>query len=400
MTDTFSNGPSTPGGTAPNATPQAGDVTGTLAELERKLRELESELSSIGRRREQVEATPADTIGTLPTTPAGERLVDEALEPPKPMPVTPLTSPAPPAPIAQAPTAPAPVPPAPTSSAPVPPAPTAPSPPPPAPTSLAGGAGQPIKFMRPSESARPRASREPAGQSEPRAESEPSGEREPQWASAQQARQERPRPSEAQLASLAELRRFRDRLERFARDLAGEYDALLGRVMSGLTSTSTPASAGTPAPTASSPLASVPPAAGPTPVGDRPEAAQPKGPAAVQPMGLAAVQSTGPAAVQSTAEEAPAAPEAPEDMLFEGRVELGVGPFYDIVSLSAFERGLASLPYVVEASVRRFEASHAVVDVRLAAPVALVRELRRTVESDFSVREVADGRVLLTFDEA
>ena len=87
-------------------------------------------------------------------------------------------------------------------------------------------------------------------------------------------------------------------------------------------------------------------------------------------------------------------------MLFEGRVELGVGPFYDIASLSAFERGLASLPYVVEASVRRFEASHAVVDVRLAAPVALVRELRRTVESDFSVREVADGRVLLTFDES
>ncbi len=87
-------------------------------------------------------------------------------------------------------------------------------------------------------------------------------------------------------------------------------------------------------------------------------------------------------------------------ILFEGRVELGVGPFYDIASLSAFERRLASLPYVVEASVRRFEASHAVVDVRLAAPVALVRELRRAVETDFSVREVADGRILLTFDEA
>jgi hypothetical protein len=38
--------------------------------------------------------------------------------------------------------------------------------------------------------------------------------------------------------------------------------------------------------------------------------------------------------------------------------------------------------------------------VRLTAPVALVRELRKTVESGFSVREVADGRVLLTFDES
>jgi hypothetical protein len=206
-----------------------------------------------------------------------------------------------------------------------------------------------MKFMRPPESIRVRAAREPADPSESREESEPQGG---------SAQQERPRPSEAQLASLAELRRFRDRLERFARDLAAEYDALLGRVMSGLTSTSTST------------------ATGPAPVEDLP------------------------AAVEPIAEETPAAPESPEDMLFEGRVELGVGPFYDIASVSAFERGLASLPYVVEASVRRFEASHAVVDVRLAAPVALVRELRRTVESGFSVREVADGRVLLTFDES
>ncbi len=381
MTDTFANGPRTPSGGAPSAAPQTGDVTGTLAELERKLRELESELSSIGRRRELADdATPTDSsIETSPTG-AGERLVDEALEPPAPMPVTPL---APPTPVAT----PAPVPPS-TPIAPQAPSPPAPVPPAPALVAAPTGPRQPVKFMRPSEPARPHASREPAGHSDPRAGSEPDGEREPQWASTQQ---ERPRPSEAQLASLAELRRFRDRLERFARDLAAEYDALLGRVMSGLTSPSPPTSAGTPAPTASSPLASTS-AAGPTPIGDRPAAAQPAGPVAVRP--------TGPVAAQPTAEETVAAPESPEDVLFEGRVELGVGPFYDIVSLSAFERGLASLPYVVEASVRRFEASHAVVDVRLAAPVALVRELRRTVESDFSVREVADGRVLLTFDES
>ena len=86
--------------------------------------------------------------------------------------------------------------------------------------------------------------------------------------------------------------------------------------------------------------------------------------------------------------------------MFEGRVELGVGPFYDIASLGAFERRLASLPGVGEAAVRRFEASHAVVDVHLSAPIALVRELRRAAGSDFSVREIASGRILLTFDEA
>ena len=225
-----------------------------------------------------------------------------------------------------------------------------------------------MKFMRPPESSRPHASREPAKPGE-HERNEPQGE----------LAQQRTRPSEAQLASLAELRRFRDRLERFARDLASEYDALLGRVMSGLTSTSAPTGAVTPAPTTPSPLAT-PPALTPAPTSASP---------ALEDL---------PTVDQPAPPEPPAA-ESPEDMLFEGRVELGVGPFYDIASLSAFERRLASLPYVVEASVRRFEASHAVVDVRLAAPVALVRELRRTVESDFSVREVADGRVLLTFDE-
>jgi hypothetical protein len=80
-------------------------------------------------------------------------------------------------------------------------------------------------------------------------------------------------------------------------------------------------------------------------------------------------------------------------------VELGVGPFYDIGSLSAFEQRLAGLPNVVEVAVRRFEASHAVVDVRLGAPVALVRELQRVLDTGFSVRQVAPGRIQLAFDD-
>lgn len=296
MTDTFANGPAVPGGD-PHSAPQ-GDLTGTLAELERKLRELESELSSIGRRGAAADVlTPA----TLSATPGGGRLVDEAIEPP------------------------------------LPPAPrTAPS-------------GQPMKFLRPS--APPR--REPAsGQPRPATAPPPAAEASPPAAGPSAPGRvasepsptafaaepdERQRPTEAQLASLAELRRFRDRLERFARELTAEYDALLGRVMSGLTS--------------------------------------------------------------ATPRSEPPLPPGPEDALFEGRVELGVGPFYDVAALTAFERQLAALAFVAEASVRRFEASHAVVDMQLATPVALVRELRRALDSEFSVREIADGRVLLTFDE-
>ncbi len=333
MTDTFANGPSAPGDAASQ---QTGDVTGTLAELERKLRELERELTSIGRRRE-LTSTNAEQEATAgaPGTPVqtSGRLVDEAIEPP-----TPIGTPSPiqsPTPIRPA--------------APIQPlTPTEPV-----------GSGQPVKFVRPLESARQSALREPASRSESPAVSEPQSAPEPQT---MLEPGERPRPTEAQLASLAELRRFRDRLERFAKDLASEYDALLSRVMSGLTSASPPAAAAPVAP-AAVPASPTPPAASPP--------APPVAPA----------------------------PPSPEEALFEGRIELGVGPFYDIASLSAFQRRLAGLPHVAEASVRRFEASHAVVDVQLAAPVALVLELRRAGETDFNVREVADGRILLTFDE-
>lgn len=324
MTDIFANGPSAPGGGAPDTTRQTGDVTGTLAELERKLRELERELTSIGRRRELAGASVVSETTAASPPPTSGRLVDEAIEPPA--------------------------------------------------SSEPAGSGQPVKFVRPLESARQSALREPPRRTEVPATREAPSEDTPQPKLEQG---ERVRPSEAQLSSLAELRRFRDRLERFAKDLASEYDALLSRVMTGLTSA------------APSPAAHAEPAAQP---GTSTRAAPPLSPTPPAP----------PVEPPPTTPSAPvpAAPApSPEEALFEGRIELGVGPFYDIASLSAFERRLAGLPHVAEASVRRFEASHAVVDVRLAAPVALVLELRRAGETDFNVREVADGRILLTFDD-
>lgn len=323
MTDIFANGPSAPGDGAPNTTRQTGDVTGTLAELERKLRELEQELTSIGRRRELAGASVVSETAAASPPPTSGRLVDEAIEPPA-------------------------------SSEPT-------------------GSGQPVKFVRPLESARQSALREPPRRTEAPATGESRAEDAPQPKLEQG---ERVRPSEAQLSSLAELRRFRDRLERLAKDLASEYDALLSRVMTGLTSASPPQAAY--AQPAAQPVTSTPAA---------PSMSPPAPP--VEPP---------PTMTPAPAPAAPAPP-SPEEALFEGRIELGVGPFYDIASLSAFERRLAGLPHVAEASVRRFEASHAVVDVRLAAPVALVLELRRAGETDFNVREVADGRILLTFDD-
>jgi hypothetical protein len=81
-------------------------------------------------------------------------------------------------------------------------------------------------------------------------------------------------------------------------------------------------------------------------------------------------------------------------------VELGVGPFDSISSLSAFEQRLASLPYVIDVAVRRFEAAHAVVDLRLASRVALMSELRGVLDTDFSARQLGPGRIQLSFNDA
>jgi hypothetical protein len=325
MTDTFASESSSPSRVSPETAQREGDVTGMLAELERKLRELESELTSIGKRRTLGESAPAEEAQARAQEPQASTV--------------PATAPAPQAPAApQAATPPqaaAPQAAAPQAAAPLPPTP---------PQSVGRLVDEAVE----------------AGSAETF---------------------ERVRPSDAQLASLAELRRFRDRLERFARELAAEYDALLGRVMTGLSSA--------PARSAPAPSATIPSSPTPTPT----PAAPPPPAAAAQPAAPAAPSQVAPIPEATAAQSR-------ENAFFEGRVELGVGPFYDIASLGAFEQRLASLPGVGEASVRRFEASHAVVDVRLTAPTALVRELRRAAESDFSVREIASGRILLTFDES
>jgi hypothetical protein len=286
MTDTFSSGPSAPLGGAQPGNQPARDVTSALAELERKLHELEQELTSIGRRR----LHPEDAASEAPAE-ATSRLIDERAQPE-------------------------------------------------ATTEQAG-----VEWATPAERATP--VREFASPAPPR--TSPREETTESNAAS---------PTEAQLAGLAELRRFRDRVERFATELTGDYDAMLGRVMAALSGRGS-------GELPFEPTGTTAPGAGP---GEQP---------------------------------APARPEpGPEEALFEGRVELGVGPFYDIASLGAFEQNVAALPGVSEVAVRRFEASHAVVDLRLAAPVALVGELRRALHTGFSIRQVAEGRMLLTFDDA
>ncbi len=195
-------------------------------------------------------------------------------------------------------------------------------------------------------------------------------------------------------STLAELLRFRDRLELLTAELTEDYNQMLAKL------TEQPAPANQPE----------------LLVSQEPEddLAEPDPPAPAHVVDAEFVNPVLPELSRPLAEEpqehsnlaAGDAPSAETDSptedqpQFEGHVELGVGPFYDIGSLSAFENRVASLPNVLETSVRRFEASHAVLDVRLSGPIALVRELHNVIDSDIMIRQLSENRLAITFEEA
>ncbi len=180
------------------------EVATTLAELERKLQALERTLGDIGRRAGGEDRPEPDAPGTGPAdaVPSG-RIVDERIER-----VTPRPSPAPPVytPSALTPTT--------SESAPAPPAfPLAPSsgaaPAQPPRVPLDWRAPSPARTAPPTAPAAPRYAEPPAARPGPA--SAPARER-------------------ALAPSAGELLRFRERLERAARDLTHDYDELLGRL--------------------------------------------------------------------------------------------------------------------------------------------------------------------------
>lgn len=110
----------------------------------------------------------------------------------------------------------------------------------------------------------------------------------------------------------------------------------------------------------------------------------------------------------AAAETAAAAPEsafgvrpaAPPD-LFEGIVQLEIGPLADFSQLVGFEDAAGAIDATSEISVTRFSQGRASLDVRLSEPVDLLRELERRSPFDFKVRSLRDGRLILDLgDEA
>ncbi|HEU4655948.1 MAG TPA: hypothetical protein VFR97_00400 [Capillimicrobium sp.] len=226
-----------------------------------------------------------------------------------------------------------------------------------------------------------------------------------------------------------ELLRFREQLQRTARELEDEYSRLLVRIGAPLPSDERPATAydlpsQAPPPAAPAPALTPPPlsqpavpgvgatapgvdaavvpvppsqpsALPPTPTGPPPGAPVAAPGAPVAPAGP-------PPAVLPPSYAVPPQPSAPaaapaasphDDLTFEGPVVVDAGPFTDIAALSAFEQGLARVPGAEDVYVSGFEGNRALVELRLSSAVPLVREMRATLPMALTVTEASGGRL-------
>ena len=234
-----------------------------------------------------------------------------------------------------------------------------------------------------------------------------------------------------------ELLRFREQLQRTARELEAEYSRVLERIGAPAAPSvpaAAPALAATPAPPPTAPAVTPPPpeqpavpGMGTAPVESPPATTPPPAPAATGPLPPAAPTTAPPptpaaaasplppsappptpappAATTPLPPTAPPPPPAPapatappgagghDDLVFEGPVVVDAGPFTDIAALSAFEQRLARVPGVEDVYVSGFEGNRALIELRVVTPVALVREIRAGQGGGFEVAEAAAGRL-------
>jgi hypothetical protein len=81
--------------------------------------------------------------------------------------------------------------------------------------------------------------------------------------------------------------------------------------------------------------------------------------------------------------------------LFEGLVEVEVGPLSDFAQLLGFEDAAGAIGAMSEISVRRFTRGRATLAMRLRQPVELLRELEQRAPFEFQVRDARSDRLVL-----
>ncbi|CAN5575949.1 hypothetical protein BH10ACT11_BH10ACT11_04100 [soil metagenome] len=85
--------------------------------------------------------------------------------------------------------------------------------------------------------------------------------------------------------------------------------------------------------------------------------------------------------------------------LFKGMVEVEIGPLDDFSQLVGFEDAASSIAGTSEISVKRFAKGRATLEMRIDAPIELLRELEGRAPFEFSVRDTREDRVILDLDD-
>ena len=100
-------------------------------------------------------------------------------------------------------------------------------------------------------------------------------------------------------------------------------------------------------------------------------------------------------AEEDGAEDVPLPALRPAGDVFDGPVEIEVGPLEDFSQLVGFEDAAGSLAASAQIAVKRFAQGRATLELRLAQPVELLRELEQRAPFAFDVRERSAERLVL-----
>ena len=104
-------------------------------------------------------------------------------------------------------------------------------------------------------------------------------------------------------------------------------------------------------------------------------------------------------AVAAAAETNGYVPDRDPGEVFEGMVEVDIGPLSDFSQLVGFEDAAGGIGATSEICVRRFARGRATLEMKLAEPVELLHELEERTPFEFRVRDTRSDRLILDVDD-
>ena len=102
--------------------------------------------------------------------------------------------------------------------------------------------------------------------------------------------------------------------------------------------------------------------------------------------------------VEVTVDDLEAGPARQTADVFDGLIEVEVGPLSDFEQLASFEDAASGIGGAEGISVKRFAQGRATLEMQLSEPVELLRELEDRAPFEFTVRDTRDDRVVLDVD--